>query len=56
MEKNEEEKPKGYSEDDPESLGFVSQECTLPDMKKMSPEEMKSYLDDLLLSHIFSKG
>lgn len=56
MEKNEEEKPKGYSEDDPGSLGSVSQECTLADTKKMSPEEMKSYLDDLLLSDIFSEG
>ena len=56
MEKSDEEKPKRGSEDPQGSLGIVSQECTLPDMKKMSPEEMKSYLDDLLRSLIFSEG
>ncbi len=56
MEKSEEEKPNGSSEDTHGSPASVRQEDALPDREKMSPEEMNSYLDDLFRGHIFSEG
>lgn len=56
MEKSEEEKLGGGSEDSQGSLGSVNQEYALLDPKKMNPEEMKSYLDELFRSSIFSEG
>lgn len=56
MEKDEKEKPNRVSEDPHGSLGSVGQEDALPDLKKMTQEEMKNYLDDLFRGHIFSEG
>ena len=56
MEKSDEEKPNGSSEDSHGSPASVTQEDALPDLEKMSPEEMKDYLDDLFRGHIFSEG
>lgn len=56
MEKSEEERPAGNQEDSQGSPVSVSQEDALPDLKKMNPEEMKDYLDDLFRGHVFSEG
>jgi hypothetical protein len=56
MEKSEEEKPDGSSEDTQGSPASVRQEDALPDLKKMNLEEMKNYVDDLFRGHIFSEG
>jgi hypothetical protein len=56
MKRNEQEKPTAGSEDYPGSSHSVSQEEALPDINKMTPEEMKNYLDDLFREHILSEG
>ena len=56
MEKSEEEKPNGNSEDTHGSPASVRQEDAPPDLKEMSPEEMKDFLNDLFRGHIFSEG
>jgi hypothetical protein len=57
MEKREEQKKINLGpKDSPECLVSISEECTPPNTKNMSPEEMKAYLDDLFSGDLFSEG
>lgn len=39
-----------------EPLGSASDAWALPDLEKMTPEERRSYLDDLFFSDLFREG
>lgn len=51
-----EEKPNEANEDSQRPSDPINQEQALPEIEKMTPEETRSYLDDLFRSTIFSEG
>jgi hypothetical protein len=56
MDKRKEEKDHPGAEDSRDRLVSISEECTPPDLKNMSPEEKRAYLDDLFFGDLFSEG
>ncbi len=56
MDKREEEKNKSDLVNSPESSASISEVCMPQDIKSMSPEEVKAYLDDLFFSDLFREG